>query len=162
MILNDTDLELFIHMYTHGYKTNELLHIFEITLNDFRSIIKSENLISPNKQKKQGNLYFCPKCKLYKPKDDFYKSIHNANGIQSYCIPCNKLYQKKKLKPLVVKSKQEAQKSNFKYCSKCKTLKDVELFNWKVKYKSLSYTCKECDRIKNKDSAYKLLEKRGY
>jgi len=162
MILNDTDLELFTYMYTHGYKINELLDIFKISINEFKSIVKSQNLISPNRRKKLGNLYFCPKCKLYKPKEIFYKSTYNNNGIQSYCIPCNKLYQKKKLKPLTLKSKEEVERSNLKYCSRCKTIKDVELFSWGVKYKSLNYICKECDRIRNKDSAYKLLEKRGY
>lgn len=162
MSLNDTDLELFIYMYKHGYKVNELLDIFKISMHDFKLIVKSYNLNSPNKQKKQGDLYFCPKCKLYKPKENFYKSIRNAHGIQSYCIPCNKLYQKKKLKPLILKSKQEVEKSNLKYCSKCKTLKDVDLFNWKIKNKKLLSVCKECDRTRIKDLTYKLLEKRGY
>lgn len=162
MSLNDTDLELLSHMFTHGYKVSELLDIFKISRSELQLIIKSKGLVSPNRKRKQGNLYFCSKCKSYKSKDTFYKSVHNAHGIQSYCIPCNKLYQRKKNILPAFKSKQEIAKSNFKYCSKCKTNKNVELFSWAIKHKSLNSICKECDRNRSKDLHYKLLEKRGY
>lgn len=162
MTLNDTDLELLSHMYTHGYKINELLDIFKISRKELQFIIKSEGLVSPNRKKKKGDLYFCAKCKSYKSKDEFYKSNHSSNGIQSYCIPCNKIYLKKKEDVLQLKSKKEIAKSNYKYCSKCQSTKDVELFSWAIKYKLLYSICKECDRNRNKGLAYKLLEKRGY
>lgn len=162
MTLNDTDLELLSHMYTHGYKIDELLDIFKISRKDLQFIIKSEGLVSPHRKKKKGDLYFCAKCKSYKSKDKFYKSKHSANGIQSYCIPCYKIYQKKKEAVPLFKSKQEIAKSAYKYCPKCKSTKDVELFSWSIKYKLLYYLCKECNRNRNKGLSYKLLEKRGY
>lgn len=162
MSLNNTDLELLSHMFTHGYKINELLDIFKISRKELQLIIKSKNLISPNRKRKQGDLYFCSKCKSYKSKDNFYKSKHNTHGIQSYCIPCNKVYQKKKSTFPQLKSKQEIAKSSSKRCSKCGNIKDVEFFSWAIKYKRLNSICKECDCNRNKDLFYKLLEKRGY
>lgn len=162
MSLNDTDLELLSYMFTHGYKIDELLDIFKISKNELKLIVKSKNLISPSKNKKLGELYFCPKCKSYKSKDNFYKSKYNSHGIFAYCIPCTKMYQKKKSTVFPTKSKQEVAKSSSKCCSRCGKTKDVECFSWLKKYKRLSSICKECDCNRNKDLHYKLLEKRGY
>ena len=162
MNLNDTDIELLSYMFMHGYTTTELLDIFKISRKELQSIIKSNSLVSPYKNKKQGNLYFCFKCRSYKTKEEFYKSKRSPYCIQPYCIPCKKTYRKKKDTVPQVKSKREIAKSDSKYCPKCKKTKDIELFSWSKKYKSITSICKECDCNRNKNLAYKLLEKRGY
>ncbi|ENZ02558.1 hypothetical protein HMPREF1092_01793 [Clostridium thermobutyricum] len=164
MTFNDTDYELFCYMFTHGYTKAELITIFKITEAECNLLINKFNLKSPNRQKKLGDLYFCPLCKEYKSKNDFYKSKNSNHGIFTYCIPCHKTYYKKrKLQPKNrIISKAEIAKIKYQTCSSCNITKPIEEFNWGKKYIYVSTRCKECDKKSSKKSYYNLLEKRGY
>lgn len=64
----------------------------------------------------------CPRCKLKKPKDEFYLDRRRKDGLNPYCKPCAKLYSKEyhtknaraKSVSGVLKPRGMAQKANIK------------------------------------------------
>ena len=69
-----------------------------------------------------GMMKHCPRCKLKKPKDEFYFNRSREDGLTSYCKPCAKLYSKEhhaknaraKSVSGVLKPRGMAQKANIK------------------------------------------------
>ena len=41
----------------------------------------------------------CPKCSTERPKTEFSSSVSAKDGLQSWCKPCNRAYQKARYVP---------------------------------------------------------------
>ena len=113
----------------------------------------------------------CHKCKVEKPRNDFFKNKSAKDGLQSSCKSCRKEYnilnkekisQRENLYKLNLKLWHENNTITIesKLCTKCKTTKDVNQFV-KNKYtkNGLSVYCKDCCRKYYQDNKETILEK---
>ena len=61
--------------------------------------IKKKRPYNPNRIRSRqhpsnNNLFWCPKCKAYKPRQDFNVSLNRPYGIHCYCKPCTRIIGK--------------------------------------------------------------------
>lgn len=113
------------------------------------------------------NLFWCPKCKEYKEKNEFHKNKTNTNGITSTCKTCNCL-RTKKYQTLNKEQIKERRSSYFLshreeqriYCKKWreknKEQKKKNDKNWRLLNKERHYLACRKSALKNWD---KVLER---
>jgi len=99
---------------------------------------------------------FCPKCKLSKSVDNFWKQTRTKNGLYFCCRECGA----KILKDRFHKNKEKIKERNFeriksgltpktKICPKCKEVKSANQFRQSLYDKSgLSSYCKKCEQAR--------------
>lgn len=82
----------------------------------------------------------CPKCGMEKPLNEFYKCKKNKNGIQGYCIECDKITRKKNY--YINHEKERDKRSTYYKNNK------AELIKWAVKYQRQKYKTNPAYNIK--------------
>lgn len=90
-------------------------------------------------------LFWCPKCKTYKTKEEFYKSKNSFNGISGWCTECISESVDTKL----AITRQHPNDKNLLWCPTCKTYRAKDEFG------KSSGTCHErrwrCKECRQKD-----------
>jgi len=76
--------EQLIQQIDLGLSTWKLADYFKTSQANVRYWLKKYNLVTNVKKNALGNKKLCPRCKLNKPKNDFYKSTKSS----SYCKKC--------------------------------------------------------------------------
>lgn len=106
---------------------------------------------------------FCRLCKERKPRSQFRPRAANENWVNAYCIPCDKIYNKKnndkKESAKETQAKREMWAQGIHRCSKCDRLLPKTKFA--VNKQSASgrdWKCKDCHRKAYSAKVYNLPE----
>jgi transketolase len=96
------------------------------------------------------NLFWCPKCKGYKTREEFGKTMGH-NEVRAYCLPCeiNRVYEWRKNNPEKVKASHKRYRENHKEYRTEYTRKWQKKNPEKQKEMSKIYNRKMVDRLKN-------------
>ena len=146
-------------------KNEELEEKEEISIKDLNNEIE--------KLKKENEKYYEHLQRTAAEFDNYKKSKH---GISAYCKVCRsenyKLLRQKKcfaeIDALIEKSKENEKTKEEVFgkkrrsCSVCGITKDIDEFNWSIKYKSLRSQCRKCQSEYKKKWELKRIEERGY
>ena len=96
------------------------------------------------------DLFWCPGCKKYKDKSDFYKT---KRGIHCYCKECSKR-PKRPPNPNKIETRQHPDNDNLFWCPRCKTYKLRSDYNVSQNRRyGIHCYCKPCTRIIGKESS---------
>lgn len=165
-----------MYMNEQAFTRKEIKEVLNKPLYQINNKMKELGIRSPIRYKEKDGLYYCPDCKEYKPKEEFYRFSRSKHGISSHCkkhVQARQKdnYQRKKFDDISKKiadstqpkkSKLEINGSPKRKCCTCKKTLSVELFNWKKTGISLQAFCKDCHKKNTRKSYEKRLREKGY
>lgn len=175
-MFNNEELQDLKFMIEKGFTQSQAAQVLGKSVLEVKACVKVHGICSPLRSKEKDGLFFCKKCSTYKTKEEFSIYKKSKHGISSHCKACRKEYanlsrQKKcfaEIDALIERSKENEKTKEEVFgqkrrsCSVCGITKDIDEFNWSIKYKSLRPQCRKCQSEYKKKWELKRIEERGY
>lgn len=175
-MFNNEELEDLKFMIEKGFTQSQAAQVLGKSVLEVKACVKAHGIRSPFRDKEKDGLFFCKKCSTYKTKQEFDNYKKSKHGISTHCKVCRsenyKLLRQKKcfaeIDALIEKSKENEKTKEEVFgkkrrsCSVCGITKDIDEFNWSIKYKSLRSQCRKCQSEYKKKWELKRIEERGY
>lgn len=175
-MFNNEELEDLKFMIEKGFTQSQAAQVLGKSVLEVKACVKAHGIRSPFRDKEKDGLFFCKKCSTYKTKQEFDNYKKSKHGVSTHCKVCRsenyKLLRQKKcfaeIDALIEKSKENEKTKEEVFgkkrrsCSVCGITKDIDEFNWSIKYKSLRPQCRKCQSEYKKKWELKRIEERGY